>query len=500
MMDAPETVDVIVVGAGTAGCIVARRLHDAGRNVLLLEAGPDASRPDIDDPLRMHELWLSEVDWGYHTVEQEHAHQRRLHLPRGRVVGGSHALNAMIWVRGHAADYDTWAYLGNSKWSWAAVEPYFRRAESVLDVIAGYEPAPIHRDIVAAAVEHGIPLNRNYNSGRPDGVSFTQLTIRDGQRLTTARAYLDPVRGRPGLTVVGSAVVHRLLLSGSRCVGVDWQHGRQMRRTSAGQVILAAGALGSPLLLQRSGVGDPDRLRPLGIEVAVALRGVGRNLQDHWLVPVVFSTMKEVPPRDGLPPCHSHLFWRSRPELAVPDLQPIHFATPLVAPWMTPPEHGITLLAGLVRPASRGTVHVSGADPESQPLIDPRVLSAPEDLDALVAAVELCQNIGRQPALRDGWGARELYPASLSGAPERARDYVRETVVTYHHQSGTCAMGQHDDAVVDQDLRVHGIDGLMIADASVMPLVTTGNTNAPAAMIGERAADLLLRPAARPGS
>ena len=498
-LDIPETVDVVVVGAGTAGCVVARRLHDAGRSVLLLEAGPDAGRPEIDDPLRMHELWLSEVDWGFHTVEQEHAHGRRLHLPRGRVVGGSHALNAMIWVRGHAADYDTWAYLGNNRWSWAEVEPYFRRAERIdgapggpQDVITKYEPSAIHRDIVAAAVEHGIPFNPDYNSGHPDGVSFTQLTIRDGRRWTTARAYLDPVRGKPGLTVAGSAVVRRVLMSGSRCAGVEWRHGGREMRTSAGQVVLAAGALGSPLVLQRSGIGDPDHLRPLGIEVTAALRGVGRNLQDHWLVPVVFSTMTEVAHRDGLPPCHSHLFWRSRPELAVPDLQPIHFATPLVAPWMTAPENGFTLLAGLVRPASRGTVRIGGADPERAPLIDPRVLSAPEDLDALVAAVELCQGIGRQPALRDGWGARELYPASLSGTAEQARDYVRETVVTYHHQSGTCAMGRHEDAVVGQDLRVHGITGLMVADASIMPLVTTGNTNAPVAMIGERAAGLLL--------
>jgi choline dehydrogenase len=408
------------------------------------------------------------------------------------VVGGSHALNAMIWVRGHAADYDAWAYLGNNRWSWADVEPYFRRAESMQHVITGYEPSPIHRDIVAAAVENGIPLNPDYNSGRPDGVSYTQLTIRDGRRWSTARAYLDPIRHRPGLTVAGSAVVHRLLLAGARCVGVEWQQAGRLRRTSAAQVVLAAGALGSPLLLQRSGIGDPDHLRPLGIEVTAALRGVGRNLQDHWLVPVVFSTMKEVPQPAGLPPCHSHLFWRSRPELAVPDLQPIHFATPLVAPWMTAPEHGLSLLAGLVRPASRGTVRIGGADPQLPPLIDPRVLSAPEDLDALVAAVELCQDIGRRPALRDRWGARELYPASLSARAAQARDYVRETVVTYHHQSGTCAMGRHEDAVVDQDLRVHGLTGLTIADASVMPLVPTGNTNAPTAMIAERAADLLL--------
>lgn len=492
-MDTPETVDVIVIGAGTAGSVVARRLHDGGLGVLLLEAGPDAGRADIDDPARMHELWHSDVDWDYYTVEQEHAHRRRLHLPRGRVVGGSHALNAMVWARGHAADYDTWAYLGSPSWSWADVEPYFRRIEDgPLDLLTDYEPAAIHRDIAAAAVEHGIPLNPDYNSGRPDGVSFAHLTIRDGRRSTTARAYLGPIRGRPGLTVAGDAVVHRVLMAGSRCTGVEWRHAGQPRRTSAGHVVLAAGALGSPLVLQRSGIGDPDHLRPLGVEVTAALRGVGRNLQDHWLVPVVFSTMKEVPRPPGLPSCHSHLFWRSRPGLAVPDLQPIHFASPLVAPWMTEPEHGITLMAGLVRPASRGSVRIGGPGPEAAPVIDPRVLSAPEDLDALLAAVELCRAIGRRPALRDGWGARELYPASLSGSVERAHDYIRETVVTYHHQAGTCAMGRGEDAVVGPDLRVHGVDGLTVADASIMPLVTTGNTNAPTAMIAERAADFLL--------
>jgi choline dehydrogenase len=195
---------------------------------------------------------------------------------------------------------------------------------------------------------------------------------------------------------------------------------------------------------------------------------------------------------DGLPTCQSHLFWRSRPGLTVPDLQPIHFSTPLIAPWMTAPASGITLMAGLVRPASRGVVRIASADPGCAPLIDPRVLSAPEDLDALLAGVQLCQAIGTQPELRQDWGARELYPASMAVTPILARDYIRETVVTYHHQAGTCAMGRHDHSVVSPALRVHGLDSLMIADASVMPLVTTGNTNAPVAMIAERAADLLL--------
>jgi choline dehydrogenase len=503
-------VDVLVVGAGTAGCVVTRRLLDAGLTVQLLEAGPEASHPAgavataeqeaIADPVRMHELWDSEVDWGYRTVQQEHAHQRTLHLPRGRVVGGSHALNGMIWVRGHPADYDTWAYLGNTGWSWADVQPVFRRVEAVQEVVSGYEPLPVQRAIVEAATQYGIPFNADYNSGTPDGVSFTQLTVRDGRRLTTAQAYLDPVRDNPRLRVTPSARVNRLLLSGTRCVGVEWDTAGVRYREYAEQVVLSAGALGSPLILQRSGVGDPELLRGLGIDVAVGLRGVGRNLSDHWLVPVVFGATREILPPDGLPTCQSHLFWRSRPQLASPDLQPVHFAVPLVAEWMTPPAYGFTLLAGLVRPASRGTVRIAAADPDRAPLIDPRVLSAPEDLDRLATAVELCRAIGAQPALAEGWGARERYPESLAATPELARDYIRETVLTYHHQAGTCAMGRHEDAVVDPQLRVYGMSGLTVADASVMPLVTTGNTNAPAAMIGERAADFLLSTGPRSGA
>jgi choline dehydrogenase len=480
--------DVIVAGAGTAGCVVARRLLDAGLSVLLLEAGPDHADgiPEaaaIDDPARMHELWDTDVDWGYRTVPQRHAGGRRLHLPRGRVLGGSHALNGMIWVRGHPADYDTWAYLGNPGWSWADVEPVFARVESLQDVLIDFEPHPVHRAIVDAAVSYGIPFNPDHNSGVPDGVSYTQLTIRDGRRSTTAQTYLGPVRGHPRLSVLTRSRIHRVLVDGARCTGVEWDRGGVLERASSGHVVLASGALGSPLVLQRSGVGDPDLLRPLGIEVVSPLLGVGGNLADHWLVPVILATAIPVDAPVGLPTLQSHLFWYSRPGLSVPDLQPVHFAAPLTEPWMRAPDHGVSLMAGLIRPASRGTVRIASADPDEPPLIDPCALGAASDVDTLVAAIELCRGIAREAPLREAWGAREVHPGE-----DDLRDYVRRTVVTYHHQTGTCAMG----SVVDPALRVHGLTGLTVADASVMPTVPTGNTNAPSAMIGERAAEFVL--------
>ena len=483
--------DVLVIGAGTAGCVIARRLLDAGLSVVLIEAGDD-THPAIGDPTRMHELWDSPADWGFRTVPQWFAHERRLHLPRGKVVGGSHALNAMIWVRGHPADYDTWAYLGNSEWSWASVRPVFEQAEKMLDLVTAFEPHPVQSAAVAAACQQGLPFNPDYNGGQLDGVSYVQLTIRDGRRLTTAQAYLEPVRADPRLRLVTAAQVHRLRFDGPRCIGADLIKDGELEQVTAARTVLCAGALGSPVVLARSGVGDPDVSTALGLPVIAPLRGVGRNLQDHWLVPVVLGIDRAADPLPGLPVCQSHLFWRSRPELVVPDLQPLIFGVPLTAEWMQAPEHGITLMAGLVRPASRGTVRLTSPAPDVPPAIDPRVLSAPEDLDGLVAAVRLCREIAGQPALRVDWGAHELYPASLGASTDLLRDYVRETVVTYHHASGTCAMGAGEDAVVDQRLQVHGVEGLMVADASVMPTITTGNTNAPVVMIAERAATLLL--------
>jgi choline dehydrogenase len=500
--------DIVVVGAGSAGAAAARRLHDRGATVVLLEAGGPADNPAIHDPARSHELWDGPEDWAYRTIPQAGCAGRELGLPRGRVLGGSSALNAMIHVRGAPADYDGWAHGGADGWRWQDVLPVFLAIEDhlgaeselrgrggPLTVISDYEPDPIHRAIVAAAQETGIPFNRDYNSGRLDGVSFTQLSIRDGRRQSTAEAYLAPVAGEPGLTVETRAAATRLLLEGERCVGVEWVRDGQVSRSLAGEVIVAAGAIASPQLLLLSGIGPEAELAPLGIAVRAALPGVGANLHDHLLSPVILSAEREVgPPAPGLPQPQSHLFWRSRPGLPVPDTQPIHFSVPLYEPWMEGPENGFSLMAGMIRPLSRGSVRLRSADPAAPPLIDLGALACEADLESLVASVELCREIGAAPALAE-WGARELYPG-----PEAAkdlRDYVRRTAITYHHQVGTCRIGRDEMAVVNPRLRVRGIHGLRVADASVMPSVTSGNTNAPAIMIGERVAEFAAEDASR---
>jgi choline dehydrogenase len=405
-------------------------------------------------------------------------------------------------VRGAPADYDAWAYGGAAGWAWDDVLPVFLRLEDFrgeseaergrggpVRVIAGYEPDPIHRAIVAAAVETGIEFNPDYNSGRLDGVSFTQLTIRDGRRHGTAEAYLAALAAEPRLTVRTGAEATRLLLAGDRCVGVEWRRDGRLERASAGEVILAAGAIGSPHLLLRSGIGPAAELSAAGVEPLHDLPGVGRNLHDHLLSPVIFSAERDLgTPSPGLPQPQSHLFWRSRPGLTVPDTQPIHFNVPLYEPWMEGPENGFSLMAGMIRPLSRGTVTLSGSGPMAPPLIDLAALSREADLEALAASVALCREIGAAPSLAE-WGARELYPGPEVSGVAALRDYVRRTAVTYHHQVGTCKMGRDELAVVDPTLRVHGIRGLRVADASVMPTVISGNTNAPAIMIGERASD-----------
>ncbi|KAA2267210.1 FAD-binding protein [Solihabitans fulvus] len=483
------TADYVVVGAGTAGSVLARRLLDrTGARVLLLEAGDRDTNPAIHDPLRMHELWDSKQDWGLRTVPQRHAADRRLHLPRGRVLGGSHALNAMIHVRGTSSDYDGWAALGNPGWSWADVEPVFRAIDSgPLPVLRDYTPDPIQRAILDACVESGVPYNPDYNNGAQAGVSRMQFTIADGRRRTTAHAYLEPVLDDPRLTVLTGVEVSRLLVSRGRCRGVEWrQDGSPRQAMAEAEVVLAAGAIGSPALLLRSGIGPADDLRAFCVEVAAHLPGVGENLQDHWLAPVIFGAERPIEHTPGLPATQTHLFWHSRPGAL--DLQPLHFSAPLYEPWMSGPDNGFTLMAGLVRPASVGRITLPARNIDGPPLIDPRVLSAPADLAALVAGVELGRKIGAASALRP-WGAAELYP----GQGVDLAEYVRRTVTTYHHSAGTCAMGVDPDvgAVVDPRLRVHGAAGLRVADASVMPTIVTGNTNTPTIMIAERAATMI---------
>jgi choline dehydrogenase len=501
--------EVIVVGGGSAGAAAARRLVDAGLEVLLLEAGGEDSNEAIHVPARVHELWFGPEDWSYYTVPQEHAAGRRVHWPRGRVIGGSSSLNGMIHVRGAPADYDGWAYQGNDGWRWEDVLPVFLAMEDFdrgasafhgvggpLHIYTRWEPSPVHRAFEAAAAHHGIPRNDDYNGERQDGFSYMQMTVADGRRQSTAVAYLGPVRARPNLTVLLRAHAVRLLLEGTRCVGVEFEHDGALQRARADrEVVVAAGTIESPRLLMLSGIGPAAQLHALGIDVTADLPGVGENLHDHVLSPVIYSAERAIEePKPGLWAAESHLFWRSRPGLPVPDLQPINFDVPLYETWMSGPPNGFSMLGGVIRPASRGRLRLRSADPHAELEIDPQLLSCEADMTALLAAVEICRELGAAPPLAE-WGPRELYPGPSVRTEAELRDYLRRTAISYHHQVGTCRMGIDAGAVVDPRLRVHGIDGLRVADASIMPAVTTGNTNAASIMIGERVASFIAHPA-----
>lgn len=507
---------VIVVGAGSAGSVVARRLADAGVAVTVLEAGGEDLNPAIHDLSRMGELWHSADDWDYYTVPQEGANGHRLHWPRGKVLGGSHSLNAMIWVRCVPQDFDHWASLGNDGWSWDDVLPVYKEieryrgagdpawhgTEGPLDVTDEYELSPIQQSIIDAAVEEGLPHNLDYNGASIEGVSQQQITVRDGKRLNTYMAYLKPVRDR--VTVEVGCHVHELIFADDaggrpRVVGVRFAQGGEIRELRADEVVLAAGAIDSPRVLLRSGIGPAEELREVGIEPRVDLAGVGKNLHDHYLAPVIFDTARPIdPPREGVSVTQSHLFWKSREDLDRPDTQPIHFSVPMYGDFLEPKgANGFSLMAGLVTPQSRGTVRLSGPDPEDPLLLDPEALSHEDDVASLVASVRQCRRIGRQSALAaapedGGWGATEVYPGPEVGDGEDLVDYVRNTLATYHHQVGTCKMGVDELAVVSPRLAVHGVDGLRVIDASIMPRVTTGNTNAPAVLIGELGARFVL--------
>jgi choline dehydrogenase len=344
--------------------------------------------------------------------------------------------------------------------------------------------------MVAATVEAGVPFNDDHNGPDLDGVGYSQLTIRDGVRETAASAFLDPVAGHPNLTLHTGARAPRLRFDGARCTGVEVAGGV----IEAGEeVVLSAGTIDSPKLLLLSGIGPAADLAALGIERRADLPGVGANLHDHLIAPVIFASPKPIPPVvKGLSHHHAHLFWRSRPGLAVPDTQPLCFHMPMYDPeWMDGPREAYTIHGGLIRTLSRGSIRLRSADPAAPPVMDPRVLTAEGDLDALTASIELAREIGRRPALAE-WTAEELYPGRSVRTRAELRDYVRRTVASYHHQVGTCRMGSDEAAVVDPELRVYGVDGLRVADASVMPFVTTGNTHAPALMIGARAAAMML--------
>ncbi|MGW6173708.1 GMC family oxidoreductase [Arthrobacter sp. NPDC055138] len=496
--------DYIVVGAGSAGSVIARRLVDAGKTVAVLEAGGEDTNPAIADVFAAGALWHGPEDWDYYTTEQEACAGRKLHLPRGKVTGGSHALNATIWVRGAKQDYDTWSYLGCPGWNWDDVLPVFKAIENYdggasetrgasgpLDVVKDFPRNPVQDDILEAALEVGVKLNEDYNSGDVEGASKMQLNVRNGKRFNTWHAYLKPVLGHENLTLITNAHVRSLLIEDGTVTGVEYHKGGEVLTLTAGETILAAGAINSPELLLRSGIGPSEELREAGIEPVMDLPGVGKNLQDHLLSPVIFTTTKKEVPPSQVGAAETHHFWKSNPDLAVPDTQPIHFSLPMYfLDSMTGPENGFSLIGGIVRPLSRGEIKLSGPAAEDPIKIDLGALTAEEDVRALAASVRQCREMGRTAALAD-WGPEEVYPGSAySDSDEDLERYVRETAVTYHHQVGTCKMGLDELAVVDpRSLKVRGLNGVRVADASVMPLVPTGNTNAAAVLIGEKAAE-----------
>jgi choline dehydrogenase-like flavoprotein len=520
--------DYIVIGAGSAGCVLANRLsEDPNTRVLLLEAGSRDWNPMIHVPGGVGKLFGPGVNWRFHTVPQKHLDDREIWYPQGKTLGGSSSINAMIYIRCQKEDYDGWAALGNEGWSYEEVLPYFRRAEDNNRLADRYHgeggplavsdqatPHPISRAFVKAAQQYGLPYNADFNGESMYGTGFYQVTCRDGRRRSSAASYLNPVRSRGNLTIRTHAKVLRLVVESGTVCGVEIAEGSQRRILRADrEVVLSAGAINSPRLLMLSGIGAAGELSSVGIKPIHDLPGVGKNLHDHICTNVHVQTKERVSydGHDRFPRSFVHgvqwLLYRSGPVAGViveggcffqsegetrPDLQ-IHLApATVVRGGQTQiPGHGFTVNSTYLRPKSRGSVSLRSANPDDEPLIDPNYLAEPEDRTKAIQSVRIIREILAQPAMA-GFIAHERLPGANARTDEQIMTYVRQFACCDYHPVGTCKMGSDALSVVDEKLRLHGLEGLRVVDSSIMPVLPSGNTNAPAIMIGEKGADMIM--------
>lgn len=522
--------DYIIIGAGSAGCVLAARLsEDPGVKVLLLEAGGRDTAKEIEMPVAFSKLFKGPHDWAYFTEPEAQLENRNLYWPRGKVLGGSSSLNAMIYIRGHYHDYDQWRDLGNPGWGYADVLPHFKKSEDNERGASEYHGAggplhvaelrsinPLSQTFVEAAEQAGFKRNPDFNGEQQDGFGPYQVTQRQGRRHSAAAAFLHPAMSRANLTVITGAQVSGLVLEGKRASAISFQQGKASRQERAErEIIVCGGAIGSPQLLMLSGIGPADHLRSLGIAVRCDLPGVGANLQDHPAVPVAYECTKPVSlaSAESLAnlirytafksgPLTSNVgeaggFIRTSPAIAAPDVQ-YHFAPGYFVEhgFQQIPGHAFTLGPTLLRPYSRGRITLRSANPQDAPLIRANYLADPRDMQRMLAGVRIARTIAAANAFAKYRG-RELCPGPEAKDDKALRAHIAKYTETLYHPVGTCKMGNDATAVVDAELRVRGVDGLRVVDASVMPVVPGGNTNAPTIMIAEKAADILKNGARR---